>query len=222
MNQNSIYRDIAGRCGGDIYIGVVGPVRTGKSSFIKRFMELMVLPNMDDENERARAVDELPQSASGRTIMTNQPRFVPSEAIEIPLKDSASARVRLVDCVGYLIPGALGTSEGDEARMLQTPWSEQEIPFEQAAEIGTQKVISEHSTIGVVVTTDGSIGEIEREAYEDAEARVVSELKALGKPFVLILNSTHPEAAQTRQLREKLHGKYNVPVHNMDVQHMDE
>ena len=222
MDQNTIYRDIAGRCGGDIYIGVVGPVRTGKSSFIKRFMELMVLPNMTDENDRVRAMDEMPQSGSGRTIMTNQPRFVPNEAIEVSLKDSAAARVRLVDCVGYLVPGVLGTSEGDTARMVRTPWSDQEIPFEEAAEIGTKKVISEHSTIGVVVTTDGSIGDLDREAYEDAEARVVSELKALGKPFVVLLNSIHPEASETRKLRDRIAEKYAVPVHNMDVQHMDE
>ncbi len=220
MDQNTLYRDIAGRCGGDIYIGVVGPVRTGKSSFIKRFMELMVLPNMEDGNDRQRAIDELPQSAAGKTVMTNQPKFVPNEAVEVHLKDASSARVRLVDCVGYLVPGALGTSEGDGARMVRTPWFDHDIPFEEAAELGTRKVISEHSTIGIVVTTDGSIVELPRQAYVDAEERSVNELKALGKPFIVLLNSTHPGDAATQTLQEQLREKYGVPVLSTDVMNM--
>lgn len=222
MDQNAIYRDIAGRCGGDIYIGVVGPVRTGKSSFIKRFMELMVLPNMEDEHGRERARDELPQSGAGKTVMTNQPKFVPNEAVELHLKDAASARVRLVDCVGYLVPGALGTSEDDAARMVRTPWFDHDIPFEEAAEIGTRKVIAEHSTIGVVVTTDGSIVELPRSAYEEAEERAVRELKALGKPFIVVLNSTHPKDAGTRVLGSQLEEKYGVPVLCADILNMRE
>lgn len=220
MDQNTLYRDIAGRCGGDIYIGVVGPVRTGKSSFIKRFMELMVLPNMENGNDRQRAIDELPQSAAGKTVMTNQPKFVPNEAVEVHLKDASNARVRLVDCVGYLVPGALGTSEGDEARMVRTPWFDHDIPFEEAAELGTRKVISEHSTIGVVVTTDGSIVDLPRDAYVEAEERAVNELKALGKPFVLVLNSANPALPETRGLEEGLRKKYGVPVITSDVSNM--
>ncbi len=222
MDQNALYSDIAGRCDGDIYIGVVGPVRTGKSSFIKRFMELMVLPNMEDEGVRARALDELPQSGAGKTVMTNQPKFVPNEAVEIQLRDASTARVRLVDCVGYLIPGALGTSEDDAARMVRTPWYDHDIPFEEAAEIGTRKVIADHSTIGIVVTTDGSIVELPRSAYEEAEERCVSELRALGKPFIVALNSTHPKDAVTRTLANKLQDKYAVPVLATDIQNMGE
>ena len=222
MDQNLLYSDIAGRCDGDIYIGVVGPVRTGKSSFIKRFMELMVLPNMEDEHERSRALDELPQSGAGKTVMTNQPKFVPNEAVELRLKDASNARVRLVDCVGYLSPGALGTSEDDAARMVRTPWYDHDIPFEEAAELGTRKVIAEHSTIGIVVTTDGSIVELPRSAYEEAEERAVSELRALGKPFIVVLNSTHPKDASTRSLEGRLQEKYGVPVLSTDIQNMGE
>lgn len=222
MDQNALYRDIAGRCGGDIYIGVVGPVRTGKSSFIKRFMELMVLPNMEDENNRERARDELPQSAAGKTVMTNQPKFVPNEAVQLHLKDAASTRVRLVDCVGYLIPGALGTDEENAARMVRTPWFDHDIPFEEAAEVGTRKVIQDHSTIGIVVTTDGSIVDLPRSAYEAAEERVVGELRALGKPFVLLLNSTHPRDAATRNLEGELRARYAVPVISMDILNMSQ
>ena len=222
MDQNAIYRDIAGRCDGDIYIGVVGPVRTGKSSFIKRFMELMVLPNVEDENSRERSRDELPQSGAGKTVMTTQPKFVPNEAACLALKDESTARVRLVDCVGYLVPGCQGTSEEDGARMVRTPWFDHDIPFEEAAEIGTRKVISDHSTIGVVVTTDGSIVDLPRSAYEAAEERAVSELKALGKPFIVVLNSTHPRDGETKQLAEKLHGKYAVPVHAADIHKLRE
>ncbi|MBP3652307.1 MAG: stage IV sporulation protein A [Clostridia bacterium] len=222
MDQNALYRDIAGRCGGDIYIGVVGPVRTGKSSFIKRFMELMVLPNMEDEHSRERTRDELPQSAAGKTVMTNQPKFVPNDAIELHLKDASSARVRLVDCVGYLVPGALGTDEENSARMVRTPWFDHDIPFEEAAEIGTRKVIQDHSTIGVVVTTDGSIVDLPRSAYEAAEERAVGELRALGKPFIVLLNSTHPKDASTRSLEEALREKYAVPVISTDILNMGE
>lgn len=222
MDQNALYRDIAGRCGGDIYIGVVGPVRTGKSSFIKRFMELMVLPGMEDEHSRERTRDELPQSAAGKTIMTNQPKFVPNEAVNLHLKDASSARIRLVDCVGYLVPGVLGMDEENAARMVRTPWFDHDIPFEEAAEVGTRKVIQDHSTIGVVVTTDGSIVDLPRSAYEAAEERVVSELRALGKPFVVLLNSTHPKDASTRSLEESLHEKYAVPVIAADVLNMRE
>jgi len=221
MDMSTLYRDIAGRCDGDIYIGVVGPVRTGKSTFIKRFMELLVLPNMTGESRRERAVDELPQSGAGRTIMTTQPKFVPDEAVEVSLRDEASARVRLVDCVGYLIPGVLGLSEEGESRMVRTPWFDHDIPFEDAAEIGTRRVIAEHSTIGVVVTTDGSIVEMPRSAYQEAEERVVAELKALGKPFVMVLNSVAPDDTDTVKLRSQLEAKYGVPVIAEDVDEMD-
>lgn len=222
MDQNALYRDIAGRCCGDIYIGVVGPVRTGKSSFIKRFMELMVLPVMENEYDRERTRDELPQSAAGKTVMTNQPKFVPSEAVELQLKDASSARVRLVDCVGYLIPGALGADENDAARMVRTPWFEHDIPFEEAAEVGTRKVIQDHSTIGVVVTTDGSIVDLPRSAYVEAEERAVRELKTLGKPFIVLLNSTHPRQADTRAIADELKEKYAVPVISTDIPNMRE
>ena len=202
MDQSTLYRDIAGRCEGDIYLGVVGPVRTGKSTFIKRFMELLVLPNLTGEHRRERAQDELPQSGAGRTIMTTQPRFVPNEAVEVQLRDEAAFRVRLVDCVGYLIDGVLGLDEDGQTRMVRTPWFDHDIPFEQAAEIGTRKVIREHSTIGVVVLTDGSITDIPRSAYLEAEERVIGELKALEKPFVVLLNSTHPQQADTRRHSE--------------------
>lgn len=220
MDQTKLYQDIAGRCDGDIYMGVVGPVRTGKSTFIKRFMELLVLPNMRGEANRERAVDELPQSGAGRTIMTTQPKFIPNEAVEVTLRDSASARVRLVDCVGYLIPGVLGLNEGEESRMVRTPWFDHDIPFEEAAEIGTRKVIQEHSTIGMVVTTDGSIVEMPRSAYAEAEERVVRELKALGRPFIVVLNSKVPDSPDAQRLRDGLAERYGVPVHAMDVMGM--
>lgn len=220
MDQNTLYRDIAGRCDGDIYLGVVGPVRTGKSTFIKRFMELLALPNIADANARERAVDALPQSGAGRTIMTTQPRFVPDEAVEVQLKDAASARVRLVDCVGYLIPGVLGLSEGDEARMVRTPWFDHDIPFEEAAELGTRRVIREHATIGVVVTTDGSVVDMPRSAYEAAEARVIRELKGLGKPFIIVLNAKAPASPDVTRLSDGLAAQYGVPVHPVNVQEM--
>ena len=221
MDQNNLYRDIAGRCGGDIYLGVVGPVRTGKSTFIKRFMELLVLPNIAEAGARERATDALPQSGAGRTIMTTQPRFVPDEsAARVKLKDGAEARVRLVDCVGYLVPGALGLSEGEAARMVRTPWFDHDIPFEEAAELGTRKVIAEHATIGAVVTTDGSVADLPRSAYEAAEARVVEELKALGKPFVVVLNAADPADTRTQALRGELSARYGVPVQAVNAQAM--
>ena len=220
MNQDTLYQDIAERCEGDIYLGVVGPVRTGKSTFIKRFMELMVLPNLSGEHRRDRAVDELPQSGAGRTIMTTQPKFVPDEAVELQLRDESSFRVRLVDCVGYLINGVLGLDEDGQTRMVRTPWFEHDIPFEEAAELGTRKVIREHSTIGVVVTTDGSITDIPRSAYAEAEERVVNELKELGKPFVIVLNTTDPAGEEQRLLRDALNEKYGVPVLALDVINM--
>ena len=204
MDQKNLYRDIAGRCEGDIYIGVVGPVRTGKSTFIKRFMELLVLPNIENADRRARVQDELPVSGAGRTITTTEPKFVPNEAAEVRLRDQASFRVRLVDCVGYLADGALGLNEGEAARMVRTPWFDYDIPFEQAAELGTRKVIKDHAAVGVVMTTDGTVTELPREAYEAAEERVVRELKELGKPFIVVLNTLNPEGAQARSLKNAL------------------
>jgi len=212
MENFEIYKDIAERTDGDIYIGVVGPVRTGKSTFIKRFMDLLVLPNIENVHNRERAKDELPQSAAGKTIMTTEPKFVPNEAVEIALDETAKFRVRLIDCVGYLVPGANGYVENEQPRMVNTPWSEDKLPFAEAAEIGTKKVINDHSTIGIVVTTDGSITEIPRDDYIEAETRVINELKAINKPFIIILNTTKPYAAETDGLRASLSEKHNVPV----------
>lgn len=212
MEKFDLFRDIAERTGGDIYIGVVGPVRTGKSTFIKRFMEMMVLPNISDPYEKERATDELPQSAAGKTIMTTEPKFIPNEAIEITVKDNISVRVRVVDCVGYSVEGALGYEEEDGPRMVLTPWFDYEIPFQEAAEIGTRKVISEHSTIGLVVTTDGSVTDLDREQYIQAEERVIDELKALRKPFLILLNTKTAFAKETRELVAQLEDKYDVPV----------
>lgn len=216
-----IYRDIAERTGGDIYIGVVGPVRTGKSTFISRFMQKLVLPAITDENARLRATDELPQSADGKTIMTTQPRFIPGEAVPVDLK-GVRADVRLIDCVGYLAEGALGHMEESRERMVRTPWSNTEMPFSKAAEIGTQKVVTEHSTVAVVVTTDGSFSEIAREGYVKAEERVVAELKDIGKPFVIVLNSSVPESEMTQALADSLRDKYDSPVIVADVTALDE
>ncbi|MFZ3102392.1 MAG: stage IV sporulation protein A [Desulfitobacteriaceae bacterium] len=222
MEKVDIFSDIAQRTGGDIYLGVVGPVRTGKSTFIKRFMDLQVLPNILDVFERERAKDELPQSGAGRTIMTTEPKFIPSEAVEIIVRDTIHMNVRLVDCVGYAVEGALGYAAefGDEPRMINTPWSEVAIPFQEAAEIGTRKVITDHSTIGIVITTDGSISEILRDAYLDAEERVISELSQLGKPFIVVLNTTRPYAEHTIELCRSLEEKYNVPVLPVDCMEM--
>ena len=212
MENRSIYQDIAMRTGGDIYLGLVGPVRTGKSTFIKKFMETLVIPHMEGEARRERAVDELPQSAAGRTIMTTEPKFIPEEAVQIQLDDQASFRVRLIDCVGYVVPSALGYVEDEGPRMVVTPWFDEEVPFNMAAEIGTRKVIQEHSTIGLVVTTDGSISDIPRQEYEEAEERVIEELKAIQKPFVVLLNATDPASARVREMTEQLQEKYGVPV----------
>lgn len=210
--ENRIYKDIAERTQGDIYVGVVGPVRTGKSTFIKRFMDTLVLPNIENDAMHDRAVDELPQSSAGRTIMTTEPKFIPENAVEVQLPDNASFSVRMIDCVGYIVPSSLGYVEGDKPRMVRTPWFDHEIPFNQAAEIGTRKVITEHSTIGLVVTTDGSISDIPRDEYEEAEERVISELKELNKPFIVLLNCTYPQSDSAKTLADTLSEKYTVPV----------
>ncbi|MBQ3005386.1 MAG: stage IV sporulation protein A, partial [Clostridia bacterium] len=198
MEERNIYSDIARRTQGDIYIGVVGPVRTGKSSFIKKFMDTLVIPNIESDYSRERATDEMPQSSAGRTIMTTEPKFIPENAVEINLPGNASLKVRMIDCVGYIVPSSLGYIENDQPRMVKTPWYDKEIPFNMAAEIGTKKVISEHSTIGLVITTDGSISEIPRHEYMEAEERVVNELKELNKPFIVIMNCVDPEAESVR------------------------
>lgn len=210
--EYSIYKDIAERTGGDIYIGVVGPVRTGKSTFIKRFMQSLVLPNIDDQYSKERAKDEMPQSAAGKTVMTTEPKFVPDEAVTVKFEDNISMRVKMIDCVGYIVSEALGTLENGQERMVNTPWQEEPMPFVQAAEYGTEKVIKDHSTIGVLVTTDGTVGEISRESYIPAEERVVAELKAIGKPFVIVLNSAEPSSDVAIALAYELEEKYNAPV----------
>lgn len=212
MSEHSIYQDIAERTGGDIYIGVVGPVRTGKSTFIKRFMEALVLPNIGDGYSRDRARDEMPQSAAGKTVMTTEPKFVPDEAVTIKLDDCASLRVKMIDCVGYIVSEALGTIENGQPRMVHTPWQDEPMPFVEAAEMGTEKVIKEHSTIGMLITSDGTIGDISRDNYVEAEERVVNELKQIGKPFAMILNSADPTSENAIALAYELEAKYNVPV----------
>lgn len=212
MTSENIYNSIASRTGGDIYIGVVGPVRTGKSTFIKKFMDVLVLPNITDEGKKERARDELPQSSGGRTIMTTEPKFIPEDAAEVTADDSMRFRVRLIDCVGYIVPGSLGYIENDKPRMVKTPWFDKEVPFNMAAEIGTKKVIDEHSTIGLVITTDGSIGEIPREDYIEAEERVINELREIKKPFVVLLNSKNPDSDECKNLTSELSEKYGVEV----------
>ena len=216
----NLYRDIAERTDGDVYIGVVGPVRTGKSTMISRLMQELVIADMADSPKRERLMDELPQSGSGRTIMTTQPKFVPGEAVTISLGEQMPVRVRMVDSVGYLVEGVLGTDEDGATRMVHTPWFDHDIPFEEAAEIGTRKVIADHATIGLVVTTDGSICDIPRTAYLDAEERVVGELRQLGKPFVVVLNSRHPQQKETLELKDELQQRYAVPVLSMNVKEM--
>ena len=220
--DSRIYEDIALRTDGDIYIGVVGPVRTGKSTFIKRFMETLVIPNIENDYRRERARDELPQSGSGRTIMTAEPKFVPEDAVEISLGEGAAFSVRLIDCVGYMADGALGQLEGEEERMVSTPWFDYEIPMTDAAEVGTRKVIAEHSTIGLVITTDGSVTDLPRESYVEAEERVVQELKALGKPFLLLLNTAYPASPQAQALRQSLSEQYDVTCLAINCQMMEE
>ena len=222
MQERNIYSDIAKRTQGDIYIGVVGPVRTGKSTFIKRFMDALVLPNIESQSVRDRATDELPQSAAGRTIMTTEPKFIPEEAVSITLEPNVSFRVRMIDCVGYIVPSALGYIENQQPRMVMTPWYDQEVPFNMAAEVGTRKVINEHSTIGLVVTTDGSISEIPRAEYEEAEGRVIRELQAINKPFVVVLNCQSPKSAAARSLRAELEQRYGVPVAAVNCMELDE
>ena len=213
MEDNlKLYQDISSRTDGDIYIGVVGPVRTGKSTFIKNFMDLLVIPNIDNSYKRERALDELPQSASGRTIMTTEPKFVPNEAVEITLDGNIKFKARLVDCVGYLVNNAIGYLEDNIPRMVKTPWSDEEMPFGEAAEIGTKKVIQDHSTIGILVTTDGSFSGISRDDYILAEERVVRELKELNKPFVIVLNTVAPYSDYSRDLANSLEEKYDCPV----------
>lgn len=216
LEENNIYQDISKRTNGDIYLGVVGPVRVGKSTFITKFMENLVIPNIDDENVKVRTIDELPQSADGKTIMTTQPKFVPSEAVNIKV-DNIAMNVRLIDCVGYFVAGALGNQEGEKPRLVKTPWSDEDMPLERAAEIGTEKVIKEHSTVGVVMTSDGSFGELGREAFLEGEQRVVSELKEMNKPFVVVLNTVSPHSQESKKLAGELSQKYGVSVLPMDV-----
>ncbi|MDR3310938.1 MAG: stage IV sporulation protein A [Oscillospiraceae bacterium] len=218
MSEHNIYEDIAKRTGGDIYLGVVGPVRTGKSTFIKRFMETLVLPAIEDEYVRERAIDELPQSASGRTIMTSEPKFVPEDAVSVSVGGGANARVRLIDCVGYLVPGAAGIYEDGAERMVTTPWADRELPITEAAELGTRKVIAEHSTVGVVVTTDGTITDIPRENYVEAENRVISELSEIGKPFAVIVNSADPGGAAAQNLKAELEERHGVKAVALNCQ----
>lgn len=210
--NTSIYENISKRTQGDIYIGVVGPVRTGKSTFIKRFMDTLVIPNIDDDYLKDRAKDELPQSSAGRTIMTTEPKFIPEDSIEISMQDNIRLKVRMIDCVGYIVPSSEGYIEDEEPRMVMTPWSEEEIPFNMAAEIGTKKVIDEHSTIGLVITTDGSISSIPRVEYEEAEERVISELKQINKPFVVLMNTINPNDDNVLSLVDEMTSKYDVPV----------
>ena len=222
MEENRIYEDIALRTDGNIYLGIVGPVRTGKSTFIKRFMETLVIPNIDNVYMKERARDELPQSGSGRTIMTAEPKFVPEDAVEIKMESSATMSVRLIDCVGYMVEGAIGQFEGDIERMVTTPWFDHEISMTEAAEFGTRKVIAEHSTIGVVMTTDGSITEIPREHYIEAEERVITELKEIGKPFIVLINSQHPKGNAAQELRLHMEEKHDVTCRVINCMELDE
>lgn len=222
MTNNDIYCDIARRTDGDIYIGVVGPVRTGKSTFIKKFMEQLVIPNITGDYRRERAVDELPQSSAGKTIMTTEPKFIPEEAVEVTIGDKARFNVRMIDCVGYIVPSAIGYVENEAPRMVITPWFDEEIPFAMAAEVGTQKVIQDHSTIGLVITTDGSISDIPRDEYEDAEQRVIDELNSINKPFVVLLNCVYPNSDESKALAASLEAKYGTPVLPVNCVDMDE
>lgn len=222
MTNTSIYKDISTRTGGDIYIGVVGPVRTGKSTFIKKFMDTLVIPNMTEDFQRERANDELPQSSSGRTIMTTEPKFIPENAAKIELDANSKFNVRMIDCVGYVVPSSLGYIESEQPRMVMTPWYDDPVPFDTAAEIGTRKVINEHSTIGLVITTDGSISDIPRYEYEEAEERVISELKAINKPFIVLYNCMYPESETAVLAADELSEKYSVPVVPINCLDLDE
>lgn len=222
MELFDIYKDIEARTNGEIYLGIVGPVRTGKSTFIKRFMDLMVLPKIDDEHIRQRTKDELPQSASGKTIMTTEPKFVPKDAAEIKLAEDLNVKVRLIDCVGFMVSGASGHMENEEERMVKTPWFNYEIPFTKAAGIGTQKVIRDHATIGIVITTDGSICDLRREAYLDAEERTIKELQAIGKPFLVLVNSRKPYGTEAKQVAEEIQSKYQVTTMTVNCEQLRE
>ena len=222
LDRIDIFKDISKRTNGDVYLGIVGAVRTGKSTFIKRFMELVVLPNIKEEHERVRALDELPQSAAGKTIMTTEPKFVPNQAVTIDIEEGVEVNVRLVDCVGYAVEGAKGFEDESGPRMVHTPWYDEPIPFHDAAEIGTRKVVQEHSTIGIVITTDGTIGEIPRSHYVEAEQKVIEELKEVGKPFIVIVNSARPTDQETELLRQQLKEEHDVPVLAMSVETMTE
>ena len=211
MEKQNIYQDISARTGGEIYLGVVGPVRSGKSTFIKRFMELLVLPAIKDENERKRTMDELPQSGTGKIVMTTEPKFIPKEAAELPMEDM-KIKIRLIDCVGFMIPGAGGNLENGQERLVKTPWFDYEVPFTKAAEYGTRKVIRDHSTIGILVTADGSFGEIPRDSYVEAEKKTVAELNEIGKPFLVLVNSERPYSKATQALTEKLAKEYGTSV----------
>ena len=221
MEKTDIIKNIALRSGGDIYLGVVGAVRTGKSTFIKKMVETLVVPYIEDSYEKKRTLDEIPQSAQGKTIMTTEPKFIPNQAAKVNI-DDFSCNIRLVDCVGYVIPNAKGASDENGPRMVKTPWYDEEIPFVEAAEVGTEKVIKDHSTIGIVITTDGSIGEFNRSDYLEAEERVIDELKAIGKPFIIILNTTHPTLPETERLAESIKEAHNVPVLPINVEGMNE
>ncbi len=221
MEKQEIIKNIAKRSGGDIYLGVVGAVRTGKSTFIKKMVETLIVPNIEDEYERKRALDEIPQSAQGKTIMTTEPKFVPNNAAKVKV-DDVDCKIRLIDCVGYVIDKALGMEDENGPRMVKTPWYDEEIPFVEAAEVGTEKVINDHSTIGIVVTTDGSIGEFNRSDYLEAEQRVISELKSIGKPFIVLLNSTHPTLPETERLAESLKEEHKIPVMPINIENMNE
>ncbi len=222
MEVFDIYKDIQARTGGEIYLGIVGPVRTGKSTFIKRFMDLLVLPKMENEHARERTRDELPQSASGKTIMTTEPKFVPKDAAEISLMNDVNVKVRLIDCVGYMVDGASGHMENEEERKVKTPWFEYEIPFTKAASIGTQKVIHDHATIGIVITTDGSICDLKRENYMGAEEKTIRELQSIGKPFVVLVNSRKPYSPEAMQVADDIKEKYNVTTMTVNCEQLRE
>lgn len=222
MEERNIYEDISRRTGGQIYLGVVGGVRTGKSTFIKRFMDTLVIPNIPNEDLRRRAIDELPQSSAGRTIMTTEPKFIPENGVEVQLENNVSFKVRMIDCVGYIVPSALGYIEDEQPRMVKTPWYDEEIPFNMAAEIGTQKVITDHSSVGIVITTDGSITDIPRDEYAEAEERVIKELKDINKPFIILLNCVNPAAQSSMMLARDMSDKYSIPVIPVNCLEMDE